>query len=775
MAGGLLWAQGDARRLADEIEQAGLDPEFCFRVRNLRVARPDLSLYLTEGVLIFGRPVRGERYAAVFSGEVEGGDAEVLVIPPSRSERRSLVANTESPTLNEHFRNGLLLFGGRTGSGLIEQLQREGAPLDRELGKEYATRYGPVVRELSAEFALRLLQERLAPVEPGLLFVTLVSPRLGPVDILYDPLWSEPLLVGTSREGSFTTWTQFRPRRVAATPDLDPGVRTLDVAIDAVVRPDLELEVVSRQRLRTGPRAVRVLPFAMSRRMRLAGVRINGDPVEFFQRPEDRRSPLRVDDAEVFLAVPAAEIPADTEVEVAFEASGKVIEQTPSRVYFVRARSSWYPHVFIDLAPHRMRFRSPKGLTLVLPGEFKNQRVEGETVVSEYEVRVPVRMVGFNLGPFEKAVERRPGQTVEVLVDPAMEPPMMQARTSIVPPGSRRGGQPVMVTTELVKPPLRKQELAREVADSLAYFTSLFGPPPLDAVRVSPVPGRFGQGFPGLIYLSTASFVQLAPGRAGPVPDRQPQIESELFTAHEAAHQWWGNLVYATERADEWLMEALANYSALLYIEKRHGKTAVDRLLDRYRENLLERGSDGNTVESTGPIAWGVRLQTTRNPVAWQRITYEKGTWILHMLRVRMGRERFVELLARLVAEYPRKVLTAEAFRLAAAAYLPARDPDRKLELFFEQWVYGTGIPRFRFKWSIVKGAEHRVQVALMMEGVEEDFAIHVPLVVRTVTGRGQTRWVQATPDPIELTIDAGGPVRSVVLDPEGSVLARRD
>ena len=88
----------------------------------------------------------------------------------------------------------------------------------------------------------------------------------------------------------------------------------------------------------------------------------------------------------------------------------------------------------------------------------------------------------------------------------------------------------------------------------------------------------------------------------------------DLLEAHEAAHQWWGNVVSPAGYRDNWLMEALANYSALLYLEKRDGRGAVDAALESYREDLLAKDEKGQTSESTGPIVLGARLESSQSP-----------------------------------------------------------------------------------------------------------------------------------------------------------------
>ena len=90
--------------------------------------------------------------------------------------------------------------------------------------------------------------------------------------------------------------------------------------------------------------------------------------------------------------------------------------------------------------------------------------------------------------------------------------------------------------------------------------------------------------------------------------------------------------------------------------------------------------------------------------MGWRAITYGKGSWIMQMLRGRMGDQKFLALLAEISKRYDRKDITTEEFRLLAAEYLPPKSDDPKLESFFEQWVYGTGIPTVKLTWTM-KGA----------------------------------------------------------------------
>ncbi|MBZ5624301.1 MAG: hypothetical protein LAQ69_37230 [Acidobacteriia bacterium] len=81
---------GTAADIARSIRENSFDRDECYRVRDLTLFKEDIRIYLTEGHLIFSKPVAGRRVAAVFAADVEGGDGEVILKNrPESSQRRS--------------------------------------------------------------------------------------------------------------------------------------------------------------------------------------------------------------------------------------------------------------------------------------------------------------------------------------------------------------------------------------------------------------------------------------------------------------------------------------------------------------------------------------------------------------------------------------------------------------------------------------------------------------------------------------------------------------
>jgi aminopeptidase N len=320
----------------------------------------------------------------------------------------------------------------------------------------------------------------------------------------------------------------------------------------------------------------------------------------------------------------------------------------------------------------------------------------------------------------------------------------------------------------------RLRELAAEISAEVEFMSANFGPPALKKITVSPIPGAFGQGFPGLLYLSTLSYLN---PHERPAHLRESQSEqmfySDLLHAHEVAHQWWGNVVASAGPPDDWIMEALASYSALMFLEKKKGRKALDTEMAGYRVHLLKKEADGQTIESAGPIIWGTRLSSSQAPGAWRAITYEKGAWIIHMLRGRLGDDAFLKMLASMTSRYRYKTIATDQFRELAAEFLPAKSPDPKLEDFFAQWVYGTGIPTIKMSVaSSGKAPAIKVRGTVEQSDVDDDFSTLVPVEAQLAGRRSIVKWVQTSSEPVQFSMDLKVPAVKILLDPSGSLLA---
>jgi hypothetical protein len=783
-------AQPTAAELAREIHDAGLDSGECYRVRDLNYAKEDLRLYFNDGYLAFSKPVEGRRLWVVFSGENEGGDGEIIVLPPHRSERKSLASFVHSPNLDQHFRVAVLISTDSTALDLLELARQIGKP-SGENGILLSQKYAETGKMLGESFTLRLVQDLLNNESPrsGLLFGTLGSSPVGNFDIMHDPSSREQIMVGqvssSAGKPSFETWCSFESRSVRQSGHrAEAPLIATDYRIDATLDANLRLSADTRLKVRVPGQPMRALPFLISSRMRVTDAKLDGKPVEIFVGDSVRQTAIRGGYDSLFLLVPPEPVSAAAEHELEIRHEGDVIDPAGNGVFFVGSRGTWYPHQFAELSKYDMTFRYPKALKLVGTGSVAEEKEEGETRITRCVTQVPIRFAGFNLGNYRTVTLKKDGYTIQVCGNRSVEPALARkGGLDLVPTLVRHPRLPVegLDSMREISPPApdssaRLNELSAQIEGAVEFMTAQFGPMPLKTITVSPIPGFFGQGFPGLVYLSTYAYLN---PKDHATTSKDPATQTfffDLLPPHELAHQWWGNLVTSESYQDDWLMESLANYSALMYLEKRKGTKAMDQVLDQYRSHLLAKRPDGNTVESSGPVTWGGRILAANGEDVWRVIVYEKGSWIIHMLRRYLGDDRFARLLAELPKRYSGSVVTTEDFRHTAAEFLPPKSTDPALENFFESWVYGTGIPAVKLDYTVHgKAPALRVSGTVKQSGVDEDFAADIPIEVQAGKSAAQVvKWVRTGDSPSGFTLPAKQPGVKLNIPLESVLAVRR-
>jgi hypothetical protein len=323
--------------------------------------------------------------------------------------------------------------------------------------------------------------------------------------------------------------------------------------------------------------------------------------------------------------------------------------------------------------------------------------------------------------------------------------------------------------------------VATDVANSAAFFTRTYGTP-IDAptLTVTSIVAGHGQAFRGFLHLAEGTF---AGTRAG---------ASERFRAHEVAHQWWGHQVRPASYRDQWLSESFAEYGALRFVEETlpDGPRLVGEALAAYRNELtgsigstLSRFGRGNVVLNDadrariGPIALGPRAGTAKAPGGGPAMVYQKGPWVLHMLRRLLARqtksdETFDRILRDFVAEHPngRPATTADFVAIVN------RHAPEKLGWFFDQWVYGTGIPTYAWKYDLApasSGEGTTLVLTVRQSGVPEGFTMPVVVDVE-IEGGKRLRFTVTIAKPEEtFRLASPGKPKQVVFNAEEAVLAR--
>ena len=138
----------------------------------------------------------------------------------------------------------------------------------------------------------------------------------------------------------------------------------------------------------------------------------------------------------------------------------------------------------------------------------------------------------------------------------------------------------------------------------------------------------------------------------------------EVFRAHEVAHQWWGIGVDFATYHDQWLSEGLSNFSGLWYLHAaRRDSDRYFATLRRWRSEIFARRDEPS------PIWLGYRASSSKDELGYQVLIYQKGAWVLHMLRVLMLElrtakdDRFTAMMREFYHTYRGRRASTEDFR----------------------------------------------------------------------------------------------------------------
>ena len=183
------------------------------------------------------------------------------------------------------------------------------------------------------------------------------------------------------------------------------------------------------------------------------------------------------------------------------------------------------------------------------------------------------------------------------------------------------------------------------------------------------------------------------------------------FLIHELSHHWWGDAVTLKTWKDIWLNEGFATYSVALYWEKQAGFSALQSTLS------LKFGTfDHGTLYNPGNALFS-------------GLVYNKGAWVLHMLRKEVGDNIFFKILKEYFLKYKYGNASTEDFKI-----LCERISKKNLSRFFEQWIFkGKGIIELEADWNSVQSGKNfnsRISIKQLQKGYDiYKFPIDIKLI----------------------------------------------
>jgi aminopeptidase N len=333
---------------------------------------------------------------------------------------------------------------------------------------------------------------------------------------------------------------------------------------------------------------------------------------------------------------------AKREIEVSYHGTPRRgIRFFPDReqVYTVFSTSQWMVCLDdpADKATLTFKLILPTHLTPIANGNFVSQRdLANKKRVSEWrqENGIPTYIFGFAAGPFHEVKERRGKVELRYLA------------------------------TNYSADQLRR--IFRETPAMLDFFERRAGVKYADRMYTQVLAA-------GGVEQEMSSFTALKESYGKQLLDNEQDL---WLAAHEFAHQWWGNMVTCRDWNHFWLNEGIATFMAAAYLEHRFGRAVYLREIETYRANYEKVRSAGKDKSLVFPD-W---LNPTRED---RTLVYDKGAYVMHLLREEMGERAFwngLRIFTR--RHFGQSVVTSDL----VAAMEEANG--KSLKKFFAEWVY---------------------------------------------------------------------------------------
>ena len=273
---------------------------------------------------------------------------------------------------------------------------------------------------------------------------------------------------------------------------------------------------------------------------------------------------------------------------------------------------------------------------------------------------------------------------------------------------------------------------------AMNFFVTQIGPYPYQKLA-----NIQATGFTGGTEYASAIFY----GEKGVNAGRGPVV-------HEIAHQWFGNSVTERDWDDVWLSEGFATYFALLFVEHDEGRDAFVDGLTRSRAQIVQ-------LEQKLPDTPVIHRNLSDMSKVLNNLVYQKGGWVLHMLRAEVGTEQFWAA----IREYYRRYRDQNASTAELRAIFE-QVSGKELGWFFSQWLTRAGIPKIEGSWRYLPGRK-AVEVTVTQSQAAEPFRLSIEIGITATAGElPDVERIELTGRTATKTFDVEGQPASVVIDP---------
>jgi hypothetical protein len=692
-------------------------------VSNLDLIRDGGTFHLHSGTVCFVAPVQGKVTGAVFVG-----DGNFVISAPA-SEMSMLKLLTKEDDFSEKFEHMVLRFTDST----YDELKKAGAAASGGCDNGLLKDSQRVTRHiLKNNLEARILEDVLRP-EPGGLFIAFIHGKRYNGQELFqiDPRrGGDQVDFATYDENKSGIWASFavsgehqggRGRSI----HIEHQVLDITVEKSAHMTGKADTTLVSRAN------GLRVVPFDLFPALRVQSAALGGQALSFIQ--EDKN-----DDAGFFVILPTPlEAGEKCTITTVYGGKDAIINEGGGN-YFPVARENWYPNSYFgEHETYEMTFRIPKGMKIAATGTLVSSADQGSQNVTVWKSEAPQPVAGFQFGQMKEEEIKLTSPEYLVAAYANDAPPDWASHLT----GGTMGN---LDTTSLMKKPLAEAKYA------IGLYTDYFGPTPFTRLSMTQQSAcDFGQSWPELVWLPTCAFYDTTVRHQLGL-DWGDRGYWKVVAPHEVAHQWWGQTVGFDSYRDQWMSEGFADFSASLFLQEVYTEKGNKEFITFWndeRDLMLERTAQGFRAIDVGPLTMGYRNSNSRTGgQIYRRLIYPKGAYVLHMIRMMMWTrqtqdQHFKDTMHDFVSTYSGRNATTEEFKSMIEKHM-THDMDaagnQKMDWFFNEYVYGTQLPTYKFDYSFDTGADGDVVLSFKVtqSKVSDEFRMPVPIYMEMADGK---------------------------------------
>ena len=230
----------------------------------------------------------------------------------------------------------------------------------------------------------------------------------------------------------------------------------------------------------------------------------------------------------------------------------------------------------------------------------------------------------------------------------------------------------------------------------------------------------------------------------------------EALLAHEIAHQWFGDATTETDWPHIWLSEGFATYMTHMYLENKYGTDTLHTRMAEDRKAVIDFSKKRTTPVVDSSSAGNYMQLLNAN-------SYQKGGWVLHMLRRKLGDSLFWKGIQSYYSQYAGKNASTNDFRKAMEA-----STGQDLQLFFKQWLFTAGQPLISSTWKYNSGSRTITFTIKQKQSIPFEFPLQVAMQSATDTTLGT---INVKGKISTTTIPCPNKPENVVIDPNIDML----